>query len=105
MVRSNIIVNCTGTFDNVKNAKLIFGPDVTWLKVKWVKRKTAIVVTDYVDIPWEILESRKEIEFLTEIMFVNKLPFLVSIIQGLKLTTIEYLSSKKEVAQVSSINK
>ena len=29
MIRSKIIVNCPVTFDDVKNAKLIFGPDIT----------------------------------------------------------------------------
>ena len=38
-------------------------------------------------------------------MFVNKLLFLVSISLGLKFTTIEYLSSKNEIALVTSINK
>ena len=32
MVRSNMIVNCPVTFDDVKNAKLVFGPDITSLK-------------------------------------------------------------------------
>ena len=34
MVGSNMIVNCPVTFDDVKNAKLIFGPDVTSLEEK-----------------------------------------------------------------------
>ena len=38
-------------------------------------------------------------------MFINKLPFLVSIIRRLKFTTIEYLSSKKKIALLTSINK
>ena len=59
MVRSNMIVNFTVTFSDVKNAKLIFGPDITSLKGKLVRRKLASVVTDYVDILREILESRK----------------------------------------------
>ena len=78
IVRLNIIVNYPVNFDNVKNAKLIFGPDITSLKVKSVRRKQASVVTDYVYIPREILESRKELEVSTDIMFINKLPFLVS---------------------------
>ena len=41
----------------------------------------------------------------TDIMFVNKLPFLVSVIRGMKITTIEYLSSKTEIELLSSINK
>ena len=58
MVRLNMIVKYPVTFDNVKNSKLIFGPDITSLKGKSAKRKPASVVTDYVEIPREILESR-----------------------------------------------
>ena len=62
MVRSNMIVNCPVTFSNVKNVKYIFCPNITSLKGKSVRRKPASAVTDYVDIPREILESRKELE-------------------------------------------
>ena len=105
MVRSNMIVNSPVTFDNVKNSKLLFGPDINSLKGKSVRRNPDSVVTDYVDIPREILESHKELEVLTEIMFINKLPFLVSINQQLKFTMIEYLSRKNEIALVTSIHK
>ena len=105
MVRSNMIVNFPVTFSDVKNAKLIFGPDITSLKGKSVRRKPASVVTEYVEIPREILESCTELEVLTDIMFINKLPFLVSISRRLKITTIEYLSSKTEKVLVNSINK
>ena len=77
----------------------------TSLKGKSARRKPASVVTEYIEIPREILKSRKELEVLTDIMFINKLPFLVSIIQRLKFTTIEYLSSKNEIVLVTSINK
>ena len=63
MVRSKITVNFPVTFYNVKNAKLIFGPDITSLKVKSVRRKPASIV----------LESRKELEVSTDIMFVKKI--------------------------------
>ena len=42
------------------------------------------VVTDYVDISREIIESRKELEMLADIMFINKILFLVSINRRLK---------------------
>ena len=51
MLRSNMIINCPVTFSNVKNAKLIFGPDITSLKGKSVRHKPASIVTDYVEIP------------------------------------------------------
>ena len=70
-----------------------------------MRRKPASVFTDYFEIPREILELRKELEVSTNIMFINKLTFLVSISRRLKFTTIEYLSSKNEIALVTSINK
>ena len=70
-----------------------------------MRRKPDSVVADYVEIPREILESRKDMEVSTDIMFINKIPFLVSISRGLKFTTIEYLSNKIEIALVTSINK
>ena len=62
-----------------------------------MRRKPASVVTDYADIPREIPEWHKELEVSTDIMFTNKLPFLVSIRRRLKFTTIEYLSNKNEM--------
>ena len=38
-------------------------------------------------------------------MFINKIPFLVSTIPRLEFTRIEYLSIKKEIALLTSINK
>ena len=105
MVRLSMIVNCPITFDDVKNAKFTLGTDITSLKDKSVRRKPASVVTDYVDIPKEIRESRKELEVSTDIMFVNKLMFLVSIRRGLKFTTIEYLSRNNETSLVTYNNK
>ena len=51
IVRLNMIVNCPLTFSYVKNAKLIFCPDITSLKGKSVRRKLASVAEDYVGIP------------------------------------------------------
>ena len=67
--------------------------------------KPSSIVTDYIAIPGEILESRKELEALTYIMVVKKLMFLVSISQGLKFATIEYLPSKNEIVLVTFIDK
>ena len=70
-----------------------------------MRRKLDSVVTDYVEITREVLESRKELEVLTDIMFIKKRLFLVSISRRLKFTTIEYLSSKNKITLVTSINK
>ena len=70
-----------------------------------MRRKTTSVVTDYVEIPGEILNLCKELEVSTDVMLINKLQFLVSISRRLKFTTIEYLSSNNKIELVTSINK
>ena len=96
MVRSNMMHHFPVTLQDVKNSKLIFGPDATSLKGKSASCKPASVVTDYVKIPREILESLMELEVSTEIMFINKLLFRLIISRGLKCTTIEYISNRSE---------
>ena len=46
MVCSNMILKCPVTFEDVKSAKLIFGPDITSLKIKSVSHNPDSVVTD-----------------------------------------------------------
>ena len=89
-----MIINFPLTFYDVKTLNLFLVLISPLLKGKSVMRKPASVVTDCVDIPREILEPRQELEVLTDITFINKLSFLVSIMKRLKFTTIEYLSSK-----------
>ena len=50
MVCSYMIVDFPVTFSDFKNAKLIFGTDITSLKGKSVRRKPASVVMNYVEI-------------------------------------------------------
>ena len=103
MVCLNMIVNYNVTFDNVNNNKLIFGPDITSLKGKSARGKPASVVTDYVEIPRDILELSKELEVSTDIMFINKILFMMSISQGLRFTMLVYISSKNEIELVTPI--
>ena len=67
--------------------------------------KPARFVTDYIKIPREILEICKKLEVSMEIIFINKLPFLMRISRRMKFTTIEYLSINNEISLLTSINK
>ena len=88
MVRLNIIVNCTVTHSNIMNTKKIFDPDVNYLKGKSVKSKPVSVARNCVKILQDILKLHKNMELFMDIMFINKLSYLVSISRGIKLTTI-----------------
>jgi hypothetical protein len=77
MVCDGMISNCPVTVNAVKNAHQIFGPDLAGIRGRTVRRPPESVTTDYVDI-----------------MFVNGVPFLVSVARGLNLVTTEFTPSR-----------
>ena len=83
-----MIVNFHVTPTDIKNANNIFGPDVPSIKVKSIRRRPESVVSEYIDIPKEILIMNAGLEVPVDVIFVNKLAFLVSVIKRLKFITI-----------------
>jgi hypothetical protein len=79
MVSSNMIKNCPVTSIDVTNANKIFGPDLETLKGKTVRITPPPVATDYVQITKEIVYLNRNVTLAIDIIFVNGLPFMVSI--------------------------
>jgi hypothetical protein len=105
MISSDMIRNCPVTPSDVANTNKIFGPDLTTLKGKTVRQTPPPVMTDYVQIPQEIVSLNRNVTLTINIMFVNGLPFMVSISRKIKFTTVEYLLGRKQPQLVSSIKK
>ncbi len=49
---------------------------------------------DYLEIPRDILDMHKYVTLVADVMFVNRLPFLLSSPRGISLVSIEYLPSQ-----------
>ena len=94
LVRSNLIMNCPVSTTAVTNANVIFGPDLAGVRGRTVRRPPDSVRTDYVEIPRAILERYQLVVLTADVMFVNGVPFLVSLARGLNLITVEFLSSR-----------
>jgi hypothetical protein len=105
MVSSNMIKNCPINPSDVTNAKKIFGPDLATLKGKTVLQTPPLVMMDYVQIPQEIVSLNRNVNLMINIMFVNGLPFMVSISWKINFTTVEYLLGRKQSQLVNSIKK
>jgi hypothetical protein len=105
MLSSNMIKNCPVTFIDVTNANKIFGPDLATLKGKTARITPLPVMTDYVQIPKEIMALNRNVTLAIHSMFVNGLPFMVSISRKIKFTTVEYLLGRKKNHLVKSIRK
>jgi hypothetical protein len=89
-----MITNCPITVSAAENANLIFGPDLAGVRGRTVRRPPDAVRTDYVQLPRVILEHYWVAVLTADIMFVNKVPFLVSQSRGLNLLTVEFLPAR-----------
>jgi hypothetical protein len=92
MVRLNQLKKCPLTHDNVKNALTIYGRDLANTRGKTVRRQPDHVVTDYVEIPADILSFNRNVTLVGDVMFVNSVPFLVLVLHNINLITIEHAS-------------
>ena len=79
MIRGHMINNCPVTTEDIDNADIIYGPDVPALKGKTVRTQSQPVTTDVVKIPPEILSLHKNVTLTGDVMFVNGIPFLVTL--------------------------
>jgi hypothetical protein len=105
MVRSNMIPNYPVTHSDVKASNNIFGPDIASLKVKTARVTPSPVTTQYVSIPPEIIELNKDVALTDDVMFVNKLPFMISMARKIKFTTSKFLPRRTKPMLIKSLEK
>ncbi len=87
MVREKLIANRPVTVRNIQNAHQIFGPILANLRGKMARTKPEHVRADYVKIPQDFTDLHKYVTIVADVMFVNGLPFLVTLSRGISLVT------------------
>ena len=78
MVHGNILKTFPISVTDIKNAHIIFGPDIGSLYGKTVRKKET-VLSDYVVIHEQIKNRMKTIELYADVIFVNKVSFVISL--------------------------
>ena len=91
LLHMNMIKDNPVTLEDVHLAEQIFGPDVGTLKGKTTRRKPLPVVTDYVEIPLELIKAQEDVTLAIDGMTVNSLKFLTTIARHLYYRTTHYL--------------
>jgi hypothetical protein len=76
------------------NDEEIFGPKEGILQGKTTQRKAILVDTTLAPLPPDILERYRNVTLGVDIMFVNRIPFLVTISKHIKLGTVEVLANR-----------
>ena len=105
IVDSNLLPNCPVTRDDVLAAQRIFGPEVGSLKGKTVRRASTSVAAEQLEIPMSIMSRYQKVTVAGDIMFVNKLPFFVTISRHIKFSTAEFLTNQKTPTIVQAIKR
>jgi hypothetical protein len=93
MVREKILSSCPVTVGDIKNANLLFGPDLAGVRGKTVTTKPEHVVTDYMEVPKDFPDTHGVVKMTADVMFVNGLPFLATATRDINLVTIEFAAT------------
>jgi hypothetical protein len=85
MVSSSMIRNCPVKPEDISVGNKIFGPNVASLKGKTVRATQDPILTEYVQIPKEIVDLNKDVTLTADAMFVGGAGFHDNIIKGYQI--------------------
>jgi hypothetical protein len=96
IVKEGLLPHCPVTAEDIAAAEDIFGTDVGVLKGKTTWQAPERARMSGVDVPVEILDRYRTVTLCGDIMFVNKIPFFVSISRNLKFGTAEMIANRQQ---------
>ena len=90
-----MIHNFPVTISDSHNTHTVYGPDVGYLCCKTVLSKNEPVVSDYIAVPPDIIEQNRNIDVTGDILFVNRISFLINLGQKVKFATVKIIVDQK----------
>ena len=94
MIQNNQIQDCPVTVQDIECAHKIWGKDIAALKGKTTRSKPIHVAGDFVKVPKELLKLHQEVYLTTDIFFVNKVPFLLTLSRKICFTAVKHLANR-----------
>jgi hypothetical protein len=94
VIRSNQIKDFPVNVQYIDVSLKIWGKNITALKGKTTRRKTNLVARDYVKVPKELLKIHKDVLMTTDIFFMNKIPFLLTLSCKIMFTAVDHLRDR-----------
>lgn len=103
IVEQGLLPNCPITRDDIKAAEDIFGPDVGSMKGKTVRHSPKGVRPNIAQVPHQILDRYRDVTLCGDIMFINRIPFLMTISRNIKFGTAERLENREAATIAKAI--
>jgi hypothetical protein len=94
IVEGGMLSNCPITRADIVAAEDIFGLNLGPLKGKTVRRKNTHVPSLVSDVPYDIIKTHRDVTLCFDIMFVNKVAFLVTVSRKIRFGTTEIIMSR-----------
>jgi hypothetical protein len=94
VIQSNQIKDCPVTVQDIDVARNILGKNIAALKGKTTRSKSIPVARDYVKVPMELMKLHKEVFLTTDIFFVNKIPFFLTLSRKICFTAVNHLGDR-----------
>jgi pyruvate formate-lyase activating enzyme-like uncharacterized protein len=91
IIQANAIRNLQITLEDIETAEMVFGPDIGALKGKTVGTKPATVVSNYIEIPKEIIKNHQKVTLCIDTMNINGLTFLTTVSRRILYKTAEFI--------------
>ena len=105
IVEKNLLTNCPVTREDIAAAEKNFGTEVGILKGKTVRRGAEHVEVAEVTIPSEIMSEYRDVIIGADVMYINKLPFFVTMSRNLKFSTAELMMDQKQATMVDHVKR
>ena len=95
MIRGNQINNCKATPDHAEIAHDIWGESEDYLKGNRVQSKSKHVDGFKLKVPTKYLKLSKKVYLTCDVLFVNKIPFFITLSRKIDFTATDHLKDRK----------
>jgi hypothetical protein len=89
IVKNNLLPSINITVKDVEHAERIFGKELGSLQGKTVRSRPDPVITDYVEVPPDIMELHNDVTIAADITNVDRMQFLITTSRNIQFTTVD----------------